>query len=251
VMVAKRFKIAAPRDDRLIKTLCSPSRIDLVQYTLVMAHHKQVPKAFCTTREAAALLGVSLSTAQLWVESGLLEAWKTSGGHRRIIRQSIESLLANPAADRVPADLTRKRRATDVVHGNATQAAPFHVLVVEDDAAMRRLYELKLRGWPMQPRIHTAADGYEALICMGKTKPDLLIVDLQMPGMDGFRMLHAISKAPELAGMAIVVVSGLDAAVIAHRGGIPDGIPILRKPVPFAQLLAIAERVAAERKAAV
>jgi CheY-like chemotaxis protein len=83
---------------------------------------------------------------------------------------------------------------------------------------------------------------------MGNTKPDLLIADLQMPGMDGFRMLHTISNAPELAGMAIVVVSGLDAEEVVLGGGVPDGIPVLPKPVPFDQLLAIAEQVAGERK---
>jgi excisionase family DNA binding protein len=213
-----------------------------------MAHHKQVPKTFCTTREAAALLGVSLSTAQLWAESGLLEAWKTGGGHRRISRQSIERLLANPAGRDVPAEVVPTRRATDVAQGSATPPAPFNILVVEDDPTLRRLYELKLRDWPMQPEIRTAGDGYEALICMGNTKPDLLIADLQMPGMDGFRMLHTISNAPELAGMAIVVVSGLDAEEVVLGGGVPDGIPVLPKPVPFDQLLAIAEQVAGERK---
>jgi CheY-like chemotaxis protein len=191
---------------------------------------------------------VSLSTAQLWAESGLLEAWKTGGGHRRISRQSIERLLANPAGRDVPAEVVPTRRATDVAQGSATPPAPFNILVVEDDPTLRRLYELKLRGWPMQPEIRTAGDGYEALICMGNTKPDLLIADLQMPGMDGFRMLHTISNAPELAGMAIVVVSGLDAEEVVLGGGVPDGIPVLPKPVPFDQLLAIAEQVAGERK---
>jgi excisionase family DNA binding protein len=213
-----------------------------------MAHHKQVPKTFCTTREAAALLGVSLSTAQLWAESGLVEAWKTGGGHRRISRQSIERLLANPAGRDVPAEVVPTRRATDVAQGSATPPAPLNILVVEDDPTLRRLYELKLRDWPMQPEIRTAGDGYAALICMGNTKPDLLIADLQMPGMDGFRMLHTISNTPELAGMAIVVVSGLDAEEIVLGGGVPDGIPLIPKPVPFDQLLAIAEQVAGERK---
>ena len=213
-----------------------------------MAHHKQGPKTFCTTREAAALLGVSLSTAQLWAESGLLEAWKTGGGHRRISRQSIERLLANPPTRHVPAEVTRKRRVTDVAQLNAKPPTPFNILVVEDDATLRRLYEIKLRGWPMKPRISTAGDGYEALIRMGDSKPDLLIADLQMPGMDGFRMLHTVSTAPELAGLAIVVVSGLDMEEIIQRGGIPEGIPVLPKPVPFDRLRAIAERLAAERQ---
>lgn len=49
--------------------------------------------AFCTTREAAVLLGVSLRTAQLWVDNGTLQAWKTTGGHRRVLRESVNRLL--------------------------------------------------------------------------------------------------------------------------------------------------------------
>lgn len=46
-----------------------------------------------STREASEILGVSLRTVQLWVDSGVLEAWKTVGGHRRISRASVEALL--------------------------------------------------------------------------------------------------------------------------------------------------------------
>lgn len=49
--------------------------------------------AFCTTREAAELLNVSLRTVQLWVDDGILQAWKTAGGHRRVQRESVDRLL--------------------------------------------------------------------------------------------------------------------------------------------------------------
>ena len=53
---------------------------------------QQIQHAFCTTRDAANLLGVSVGTVKLWVERGLLQAWKTSGGHRRISRESVQRL---------------------------------------------------------------------------------------------------------------------------------------------------------------
>ena len=46
-----------------------------------------------TTREAAGLLGIAVSTAQLWIENGLLPAWKTPGGHRRVRLSSVNALL--------------------------------------------------------------------------------------------------------------------------------------------------------------
>ncbi len=187
-----------------------------------------VKKTFCTTREAAELLGISVRTAQLWVENGQLAAWKTPGGHRRVMRDAVERLLHRPAPVAAPAPPHR-----------------FTVLVVDDDRALLRLYEVRLARWPMAPRVLTAHNGVEALVQIGREKPDLLVADLQMPKMDGFHMLRVLRAMPELASMSIVVVSGLDQAEIALRGGVPADIPLLPKPIPFDALLAIATETAA------
>lgn len=198
-----------------------------------------VKKTFCTTREAAALLGVSLRTAQLWAEGGLLAGWKTKGGHRRIDRTSVERLLVSVAA--LPADGLPVAVA-GTTGAAAAEKGEFRILVAEDDPVLRSLYEINLGEWPMAPKVTLVSDGYEALLRIGRERPDLLIADLQMPQMDGFFMLEAIRKVEELAGMAIVVVTGLGAQEIAARGGIPADIPILFKPVSFDALEAIAER---------
>lgn len=203
-----------------------------------MNHNKQTPKTFCTTQEAAKLLSVSLRTAQLWVESGLLEAWKTEGGHRRISRQSIESLLEKASGKRALQAVDESQSGKSLEQKKHSDELT--VLVVEDEPALRRLYEIKLRGWQLPIKVISADDGYEALILIGKNKPDLLITDLHMPGMDGFRMINTICSMSELSDVEIVVVSGLDAAEIARRGDIPKGIPILPKPIPFDRLRTIA-----------
>jgi len=94
------------------------------------------PSAFCSTRQAAGLIGVSHRTIQLWVENGTLQAWKTAGGHRRITMSSIQKLVsqrnaavAPPSAPPEPAAAPAGRR---------------RVLIVDDDTALLRLYELEL-----------------------------------------------------------------------------------------------------------
>lgn len=208
-----------------------------------MNHNKLTPKSFYTTQEAAKLLSVSLRTAQLWVENGLLDAWKTEGGHRRINRQSVERLLA----EAVPAESVEliNLRSSPVSESGSGE---LKILVVEDEPALRRLYEIKMRGWQMPIKVVTADDGYEALILIGREKPDLLIADLQMPGMDGFRMINTVCSMDELSDVEIVVVSGLDAAEIANRGEIPKGIPVLPKPIPFDSLRTIAEQSLLKRQ---
>ena len=185
-----------------------------------------VEKSFCTTREAATLLGVSVGTVQLWVESGLLQAWKTAGGHRRVLRDSVEGLLHKkpaPPPETVPAP--RRMR----------------VLVVEDDANLLRLYGAQIARWPLATDVTLVDNSINALLHMGRGGPDLLISDLHMPGMDGFGMLKVLHEAPEMAYTKVVVVTGLDADEVKARGGVPPGVEVLAKPIPFARLLSIAQ----------
>lgn len=192
----------------------------------------KILKSFCTTREAAQMLGISVRTAQLWTEGGLLQAWKTGGGHRRISRQSVERLLAagstQAAQVQPPAD-----RLT--------------ILVVDDEPEVLELFQRRLGRWAMKPLVITAQNGLEALVRLGMNRPDLLVTDLHMPGLTGFKMLEQLRTMPELAGMTTVIVSGLEPEQIGAEGGVPAGIPVLPKPIPFERLQDIAT-VVAERK---
>lgn len=182
-----------------------------------------------TTREAARLLGVSLRTVQLWVESGALPAWKTAGGHRRIARDAVERLVRD------------QDRALDT-------SAPdqrFRILVVEDEESLRMLYEQKLASWDLPLEILTAANGYEALLTIGEKRPELLVADLSMPAMDGFRMIRTLKSSKQYRDLEIVVVTALGANEIDDRGGLPEGVRVFRKPIPFGQL----ESVVRERYA--
>jgi excisionase family DNA binding protein len=192
-----------------------------------------VQKSFCTTREAATLLGVSVGTVQLWVENGLLQAWKTAGGHRRVLRDSVESLLHKKPAAPV---------GTTVVSVSGQRRT--RVMVVEDDPSLLRLYETQLARWTIPMELTLMDNAISALLHMGRGGPDLLITDLHMPGMDGFAMLRVLNQSPEMARTKMVVVSGLDADEINARGGVPTGVEVLAKPIPFAQLLSIAQGLA-------
>ena len=170
--------------------------------------------AYCSTRQAAALLGVSHRTVQLWVESGTLEAWKTAGGHRRIALASIERHVA------------RRRQAMV----DRTAPSRYKVLLVDDDAGMLSLYEQAMAGWDIPLDVVRAGNGFEALIRIGETRPHLLVGDLSMPGVDGLRMIRTLRASQAYRDMAIVVISDLDPATIRSMG-LPDDIPVLPKPV--------------------
>ena len=199
-----------------------------------------IQKSFCTTREAADMLGISLSPAQLWEESGLLKAWKTEGGHRRIERASIERLLA----DSTRATPDPSAAMADRTPSIASKQTTFKILIVEDNDDLRNLYRINLSQWPLKLEIITASNGFEALIKIGNARPDLMIADLFMPDFDGFKMLKTVRAEPEFQNLPIVVVTGLSPDDIATHGHLPEDIAVFQKPVPFAQLQRIAENLA-------
>ncbi|WP_288380433.1 response regulator [uncultured Massilia sp.] len=192
------------------------------------------PSAFCSTRQAADLIGVSHRTIQLWVENGTLQAWKTAGGHRRIVMASIQRVL----------DQRRAAVAPPPAAATAAPAGRRRVLIVDDEATLLRLYELEMASWDLDLDVVKAANGFEALIRIGEQRPDILVSDLSMPGMDGFRMIRTLRADPAYADMAIIVVSGLDRATV-HTMGLPEDVPFFPQPAPFAELRRAVEGVLA------
>lgn len=203
-----------------------------------MSQNQKPQTKFCTTREAAELLGISLKTAQLWSESGLLEAWRTEGGHRRIYRDSVSRLLLGGGVEK-PTD----------TENHPLLSKAFRILVAEDDETLSKLYEFKLRVWHLAPQVNVVSSGIAALLEIGRHPPDLLITDLKMPEMDGFQMLQTLRQMSELDEMKIIIVTGLDKEEILAHGGLPEGIEVFPKPIPFDQLEQLAEQYAAARLA--
>jgi excisionase family DNA binding protein len=192
--------------------------------------------AYYTTREAAERLGISVRTAQLWVEGGILNAWKTAGGHRRIAVESVTRLerATEPAAAVAAVDTLPAQK-------------PLKVAVVEDDPIFLRLYEAMIGKWPFPVELKTAEDGYRGLLLIGRFLPDMVITDLNMPGIDGFRLLRAILTDWSLRQTRVVAVTALDEEAWAKYGGMPDGVTVFRKPIPFPKLEEIARAILAQR----
>lgn len=170
---------------------------------------------FLTSTQAASLLGVSLRTVQLWVEAGTLRAWKTAGGHRRIIRSSVDEVL----------EKRRQQLHMPVANKN------IKLMLVEEDAEMREFLKQQLSELDTPVDVVTAENGFEGLLQLGRKRPDLAIIDLLMPGMDGFAMIRALSNTEALQSSQIIVVTLMDDEEIARHGGLPDGITVLNKPL--------------------
>ena len=187
-----------------------------------------------TTREAGELLGVAVRTVQLWVESGVLPAWRTAGGHRRIARAAVDKLMAERSQMLSPA----------VTSANTSSVEPVKILLVEDDANLLRLFAMVVQKWDFPVELTTASNGFEGLLRIGQVCPHMVITDLNMPFLDGFEMLRSIKKPGSgCEDLILVAVSAFTPDEVAAKGGLPDGVIYFRKPVDYTKLRTLAREL--------
>lgn len=122
------------------------------------------------------------------------------------------------------------------------------ILIVDDDENARLL----LRGLlaPEGYGIDTAANGQEALDRLHQgPRPDLILLDLAMPVMDGWQFSRALQQDPGLAAIPLVVVSGVNDAQEKVAG--LGAVGLLTKPIALEQLLAAVRRHAPAQRAGI
>lgn len=87
---------------------------------------------------------------------------------------------------------------------------PKKILIIEDDFFVRDLYEAQARKVGYE--VITAADGVEALEKASKEKPDLILIDLMIPDLDGITLIKEIKADPNLKNIPLVVITNLEDA---------------------------------------
>lgn len=184
-----------------------------------------------TTREAGVMLGVSLRTVQLWVEAGVLSAWKTQGGHRRVSLESVEKVLAERE---VISNL--KWNARQKPESSESTDNSLKVLIAEDNEVYRDLLEFYFKNLEMPVDMTFVADGFECLISLGKQVPDIIMTDLNMPKISGFDMIRHLVSNDTYDNVEIIALTGLTQADIDQKGGLPSRVKVFFKPFSFKQL---------------
>jgi len=180
--------------------------------------------AYVTTGEAARQLGVGLNTIKRWISNGDLRGIQTPGGHWRIPESALLGFM-------------REHGFSTTDHAPNT---PPRVLIVDDDPSVCTLLEAILRQADFSCEVKCARNGYTGLVQIGSWRPDVLVLDILMPGLSGVDVLRRLREDHELSeGMAIVVLTAAfdrpDIMRAVHKTG-PDAV--LPKPVNARQFLA-------------
>jgi PAS domain S-box-containing protein len=111
---------------------------------------------------------------------------------------------------------------------------PARILIVDDERHNRRLLEVMLEqeGY----RLLTASSGNEALAMVAQQRPDLILLDIMMPGLDGYQVTSKIKGDPAAKNIPIIIITALDDREDRMRGLSAGAEDFLTKPVDRAEL---------------
>lgn len=147
------------------------------------------PKNLLTTGDVAAHCHVTYETVNAWIKAGKLPSFTTPGRHHRISVDAFRDFL-------------------ETYHLPPYQGTGHHRVLVVDDSpeVVKMLTRLLKRKYGCE--VASAADGFEAGIQVATFQPDLVVLDLKMPQMDGFQVCRRLKTRPETRRTKVLVLTG-------------------------------------------
>ena len=182
-----------------------------------------------TTLEVARLLGMAVRSVQLMVDRGDLEAWKTPGGHRRISRDSVERWLAS----RQPSG------RSEISLGRPRSTGAPRVLLIEDSTHFQNLVSLIVKQEFPHVELSIAEDGISGLAMVGQLQPQVLLIDILLPGIDGGTLITSLRSHERFRDSKLVVLTSLDEVQREPYRYALDGVPVIHKPNVVRELPAL------------
>jgi excisionase family DNA binding protein len=189
-------------------------------------------KQVLSTSQVAELLGVTKGSVVNWINQGQLLAGQTPGGHKRV---AVEDLLEFIRRQKLP------------VPAGLSPSRP-RVLIVDDDADIRELIAAEIEAEYPDYEVLQAQNGFVAGERIGTAKPDVVILDLRMPGLDGYEVCRWIKSSPDTMDTGVIAITaypspGAEKRIIACGARI-----CLSKPLDMAVLLQEVDAAVRERK---
>lgn len=145
-------------------------------------------REYLSTRESAKHLQVSLGTVQKMVETGELLAWKTRGGHRRILISSLEQLIKRRR-------LGLKEKCKDRIV----------MLAILSPSSSAEEFSQFVRAWESQVELTACDDSLEALMFAVSLAPDIMYLDHALAPIEQVHILHYLTKNKNTRNIPILV----------------------------------------------
>jgi excisionase family DNA binding protein len=174
-----------------------------------------------TTHEISRLLQVDPSTVSKWIDKGILMAFRTPGGHRRVRAGDLRSFLIAHQMP-VPEEL-----GSNVIR----------LLIVDDDKPVLDALKRAFKPLGGQVEVTTTSSGVEALLLVNEQKPHGMLVDLTMADVDGFEVCRRIRMRKQLDSVRLITMTARFTQELADQSVKAGAVACLAKPIDTQQVL--------------
>lgn len=163
-----------------------------------MAKKEKKIKIF-SALEVADICGVVNQTAINWIKNGFLKAFTTPGGQYRVYSEDLYAFLSGRGM-RIPAILTER---------SGEDPEWEKILIVDDDDNINNLLKRFLVKKMPDYSILQAFDGYEAGRMVAEGRPGVILLDINLPGLDGHKLCRKIKQDLALGNPVVIAITGL------------------------------------------
>ncbi len=175
-----------------------------------------------STFEVAKMLELSPGTVANWVDAGRLKAFTTLGGHRRIKMEDLGAFLKENGIP-VPKELSDRGES------------PRKILIVEDDTRFLKLMEKYFRTLRKDWEVFLAADGFQAGSLVGSERPEVVLLDIMLPDINGFKVCEIIKASNRRT--LVIAMTGYDSEDIKTKILAAGADDYFVKPFKFEKLV--------------
>ncbi len=173
-----------------------------------------------STHDVAKICCVTPTTVIRWIEDGLIPAFKTVGGHRRVRREDLERVCQERG---IPFALPT---------GNEVG----RILVVDDEPVVLDLVADVVRELEHKFEVEVAKDAFDAGRLVATFRPQLIFLDLMMPGVDGFEVCTRLKKDPATTHTEVIAITGYYTEANTERIIAAGAAFCLRKPLDVVEV---------------
>ncbi|OJH37139.1 hypothetical protein BON30_27825 [Cystobacter ferrugineus] len=174
-----------------------------------------------TTHDISRLLQVDPSTVSKWIDRGILMAFRTPGGHRRVRSADLRTFLITHQMP-VPEEL-----------GSST----VRLLVVDDERQVLDAIKRAFKPYANQVELQTTTSGVEALLLVSEQKPHGMLIDLNMPDIDGIEVCRRIRARKQMEGVRLITMTSAHSPEVVEQSKQAGAVACLPKPLDVQQVL--------------
>lgn len=176
--------------------------------------------------EVANICGVVNQTAINWIKNGYLKAFTTPGGQYRVYSEDLIDFLSSRNM-RMPKELL------ELTEGRVSFQK---ILIVDDDEALNNMIKQFLEKKFPDFSVLQAYDGFEAGKQVAEERPGLIVLDVDLPGINGHELCKKIKADPNLGAPKILTITGLDDPAVKDEIMKEGADAFMSKPLDFDEL---------------